>query len=108
MSYEIVLGSLGPKLPLTLTANDAALALNSGTDTVTLRYEDPDGDIHEVTMTITSAAAGEVEYAWVEGDLPVAGVYKGQVTVARTGDTTFPRKFPSDGQKVIWWVHGAV
>lgn len=107
MSYELVIGSLGPVLPLTLTADGAAFTLDAE-DTVTLRYLDPDGETHEVTMEITSAAAGEVEYAWETGDLPSVGVYKGQVTVERTADTTFPRIFPSDGQKLLWWVHAAI
>lgn len=107
MSYEIVLGSLGPKFPLTLTANDEAFPLDED-DTVTLRYLDPDGEEHEVEMEITSAADGEIEYTWVEGDLPSVGAYKGQVTVARDEDATFPRIFPSNGQKLLWWVHAAI
>lgn len=107
MSYELVLGSLGPVFPLTLTANDAAFALEV-TDTVVLRYTDPDGDTHVVNMTITSAAAGEIEYTWVAGDLPSAGVYKGQVTVTRAADLSFPRIFPSSGQRLLWWVHSAI
>jgi hypothetical protein len=104
MSYDIVYGSLGPVLPLTLTANSAEFALEE-TDTVVLRYEDPDGEVHEVPMVITSAATGEVEYTWVDGDLPAVGAYKGQVTVTRADDDTFPRAFPSDGSHIIWWVH---
>lgn len=107
MSYELVLGSLGPVFPLTLTANDAAFALEED-DTVLLRYIDPDGDTHEVEMEITSAADGEIEYTWTEGDLPSAGVYKGQVTVTRALDETFPRIFPSSGQRLLWWVHTAI
>jgi hypothetical protein len=109
MSYEIVLGSLGPTFPLTLTADSGEFALDAVNDTVVLRYLDPDGDTHEVTMTITAAASGEVEYTWVAGDLPVVGAYKGQVTVTRANDLlTFPRTFPSTGAKVIWWVHSAI
>lgn len=107
MSYEIVFGSLGPVFPLTLTVNDDAFTLEVS-DTVTLRYVDPDGETHTVTMTITSASEGEIEYTWVDGDLPAVGVYKGQVTVARAGDDSFPRIFPSNGQKLLWWVHEAI
>ena len=108
MSYEIVFGSLGPVFPLTLTANDEAFELDADADTITLRYVDPDGEEHEVEMEITSAIDGEIEYTWVDGDLPAVGVYKGQVTVERDGDTTFPRIFPSNGQKLLWWVHAAI
>jgi hypothetical protein len=107
MSYEIVLGSLGPVFPLTLTANDGTFTLEDD-DTVTLRYVDPDGETHEVEMEITSATDGEVEYTWVDGDLPSVGVYKGQVTVERALDATFPRIFPSNGQRVLWWVQSAI
>jgi hypothetical protein len=105
MSYEIVLGSLGPVFPLTLTENDGTFTLDALNDTVLLRYTDPDDTVHEVTMTITTASAGEVEYTWVAGDLPTVGAYKGQVTVTRTGDATFPRTFPSDGSNIIWTVY---
>lgn len=108
MSYDIVYGSLGPVLPLTLTENGGAFALDELTDTVKLRYIDPDGDTHEVTMDITAAASGEIEYTWVALDLPAVGPYKGQVVVERTGDNSFPRKFPSDGSHILWWVHKAI
>lgn len=108
MSYELILGSLGPVFPLTLTENSEAFPLDAINDTVLLRYVDPAGDIHEVTMDITSAAAGEVEYQWVDGDLPEVGVYKGQVTVERALDVTFPRIFPSSGEYVLFWVHRAI
>lgn len=107
MSYEIVLGSLGPVFPLTLTANGGAFTLNV-TDTVSLKYLGPDGVTRTVAMTITSTVAGEVEYTWVAGNLPVVGVYRGQVIVTRAADLTFPRIFPSNGQFVIWWCHRAL
>ncbi len=103
MSYEIVIGSLGPTFPLTITG----MTLDED-DTVTLRYIDPDGTTHEVEMEITSAADGEVEYTWIDGDLPSVGSYKGQVTVDRAADLSFPRIFPTNGQRVIWWVHTAI
>ena len=108
MSYEIVLGSLGPVFPLTLTANSAAFVLDAINDTVTLKYLDPDGDEHTVTMDITSAVNGEIEYTWVAGNLPSVGVYRGQITVTRAADATFPRIFPSNGQRLLWWVHSAI
>lgn len=108
MSYELVLGSLGPVFPLTLTANGVAFTLDEVNDTVTLKYLDPDGVEHSVEMTITSAADGEVEYTWVDGDLPAVGVYRGQVKVERVADLTFPRTWPSDGSRILWWVHSAI
>ena len=108
MSYEIVLGNLGPVFPLTLTANGVVFALDNVNDTVKLRYLDPNGSTHEVTMTITSAVNGQVSYTWINGDLPVAGVYRGLVTVTRAADPTFPRTFPSDGNKIIWWVYPTI
>ena len=59
-------------------------------------------------MTITLADSGQIQHIWVDGELPAVGVYKGQVTVTRTDDTTFPRIFPSDGSKIIWRVHKAI
>jgi hypothetical protein len=108
MSYSIVLGSLGPVFPITLTENDVAFPLDVINDTVILRYLDASGNVHEVDMDITLAASGECEYIWTAGDLPVAGPYKGQVKVSRAGDATFPRTFPSDGSHIIWWVHTAI
>lgn len=108
MSYEIVLGSLGPIFPLALTENNLPFVLDTVNDTVILRYLDPTGATHQVVMTITLAASGQVQHVWINGELPAVGVYKGQVTVTRAGDTSFPRIFPSDGSKVIWWVHKAI
>lgn len=107
MSYDIVLGSYGPEFPITLTENGGDFTLEVD-DVVTLRYIDPDDETHEVTMTVVDAEAGDCEYIWVDGDLPVVGAYKGQVTVTRDGDVTFPRIFPSDGSKIIWWVYEAI
>lgn len=105
MSYDIVLNDTGPQMVINITADGSAFVLNAGTDTAVLRYITPAGDTEEVSLTISNAAIGELTRAWQSGDLPVVGAYKGQVQVTRSGDTTFPRTFPNNGSRLIWWVH---
>lgn len=108
MSYGIVLGDLGPIMPVTLTDSDAAGAvfvLNATTDVVMLNYTAPDGSVHSKALAITNAAQGICAATWVAGDLPAIGAYKGKATVMRAGDATFPRTFPNDGSNTIWWTY---
>jgi hypothetical protein len=103
--YQVILGDSGPDMTMQLTFDDAPLVLNASTDTVTMRYLTPGGNTLEVALEITNATLGNVKRSIQTGDFPDVGPYQGQVTVARTGDTTFPRTFPNTGAKMIWWVH---
>jgi hypothetical protein len=105
MSFNYTLNDLGPDLVLELTSDDDSFVLNASTDTAVLRYKTPEGDTLEVSLVISSAATGEVTRRWEDGDLPVAGAYVGQVEISRGTDATFPRTFPNDGTKIIWWVN---
>jgi hypothetical protein len=104
MSYNIVLGDLGPDFPLTCMLNGKPFELQV-TDTVTLRYKTPAGTLKNVGLTITDAPSGQVKRTWLAGDLPEVGTYRGQVKVERVGDATFPRTFPNDGGWITWPVN---
>jgi hypothetical protein len=108
MSYDIVLGDLGPEMPITLQDDGGAFVLNTGTDTVFLHYNDPSGANHIVALEIIDAPTGACTRTWVAGDLPVIGAYIGQVKVLRSGDPTFPRSFPNAGDKIIWWCNVSI
>lgn len=105
MSFNYILNDLGPDLVMELTSDGNTFVLNAGTDTAVLRYKTPDGDTLEVPLEITNAATGEVTRSWEIDDMPSVGAYQGQVEITRTGDATFPRTFPNDGTKIIWWVN---
>jgi len=104
MAYSIVLGDLGPVMPLTLTDDGTAFTLDAVNDTVTLHYSDPSGVVRQIAVTIVDAPNGACQVAWVDGDLPLVGIYTGQVRVTRAGNTTFPRSFPNDGSFIYWTV----
>ncbi len=110
MSYSVVLGDLGPIMTLNISAD--GFTLDEATDTVVLRYEDPDGTIREVDVDIEDDVSGDCSVTWVDGDLPAVGPYVGLVVVTRVvasvPDPTFPRSFPNDGTKVVWWVNGTI
>ncbi len=116
MSYTVILGDLGPQMPIGLQAGGAAFPLDTDNDTVVLRYTDPAGTVHHVDLTIINAPTGQCEAVWVGGDLPAVGIYRGKVTVTRVSgmapdqvpDTTFPRTFPNDDTDIIWAVYKAV
>ena len=107
MSYTIVQGDNGPVFPVTLIEGGAPLVLLD-TDIVYMNYIDPMNVFHSVNMDIMDLATGLVQRTWISGDLPTPGPYVGLVTVVRVGDTTFPRSFPNDLTKIIWWAGYAI
>ena len=108
MSYNILLGDLGPSMPVALTDDGAPFPLDAVNDTAVLRYQDPAGATHQVTLTITDAPNGALMRAWVNGDLPVVGWYHGIVKVTRSGDPTFPRSFPNDESRIRWYIGSTI
>lgn len=107
MGYSLILGDLGPPLPIQLTDDGAPFVLQAG-DVVVLRYLDPGCVEHEVPLVVLVAATGSCQAEWSAGDLPLTGYYRGLVVVERSSDPTFPRSFPDDGSRVIWPVNPAV
>lgn len=76
------------------------------TDTATLRYRDPAGAEHVKALAIYDLTAQVLQTTqWNPAvDLPVAGTYYGWVEVARVGDASFPRTYPSDGTVIRWYI----
>lgn len=105
MTFETVLGDLKPMGYTIAMAGVLPLLV---TDVVTLRYTTPDGVTKEKAVTVVDVGTGEVQADWIAGDLPSVGPYIGLTTVTRVGDASFPRTYPDDGSKIIWWVHRAI
>lgn len=104
MTYSVVIGDLGPEMPITLVDGGGPFVLDVDKHTVRLAYRDPDGDSHVVDMDIEDPTNGVVQRTWLPGDLPAVGLYRGLVQVTRDSDNTYPRTFPNDGTSVLWWV----
>lgn len=104
-NYGIVLGDLGPTMPVQLLDNGVPFVLVADTDVVTLNYLGPDKILRSKVLTIAVPSTGSCIAAWEAGDLPVLGPYQGLATVMRAGDSTFPRTFPNSGIKIIWWAY---
>lgn len=104
-NYGIVLGDLGPTMPVQLLDNGAPFVLVADTDVVTLNYLGPDKILRSKVLAIAVPSTGSCVAAWEAGDLPVFGPYQGLATVTRVGDSTFPRTFPNGGTKIIWWAY---
>lgn len=106
--YALKLGDLGPPLVVTLkqstvSSNGTAtqlFVLQAG-DAVTLRYLDPSGTEHQVSMTFTPGVS-TVSRSWQTGDLDLSTpfLYSGEIEVQRAG-ADFPETFP--GQGTIMW-----
>lgn len=115
MSYSIVQGTLDPPMPITVyTGGDVAFAIDEETDTVVLKYKDPDGVLFEVELDITSeyveappvgelvnGTAGQLRRIWQAGETDIPGVYLGRIFVTREGRT---RGFPSESLPFVWTV----
>lgn len=106
MAYEIVIGSAEP-MPGQLVIGGSPLPLEL-TDTLTLLYRMPDGVEAEKVLTIADASQGTWLAEWVAGDLPVTGGYTGKIRLTRPADSTYPRFFPDDGSRIIWWVYPTI
>lgn len=104
MSWNCVQGDTLETMPLQITRDDEAYALEEG-DTIVLRYTDPDGDTFDKTLDIVDAPTGQLEAVWVDGETDVTGGYIGQIKLTRLGDVV---TFPDDGAKIIWWVNPAI
>ena len=99
------LRALGDRGPV-LTIDVVGLALDVERDTAELVYVAPDGSGHSVQATITSPTS--VEYQWLDGDLPVIGVYQALLHVVRSDDSTYPRTFPNSGARLLWEVFASL
>src|SRR5690348_3899521 len=101
MSFELVRGDLAPSMPVTITVNNVPLDTSSA-DTVIMRWVKPDGTVYETNLTPVDPAAGEYEMDWGPDDTDTIGPHVGEVVVTTAG---IPQTFPSDGQKIYWWVN---
>jgi|SRR6185312_12272865 len=109
-AYSVVLGDMGPSMPIQLIAGGVPFVINTLTDVITLNYDVPcsGGVVLSKVLTVTDAATGQCAAVWAAGDLPNVGTYRGLVRVTRSGDPTFPRTFPNDGNKILWYIYQTI
>ena len=98
MAFTIKLGDLLPAFTATLKSAGAAYDI-TGYSSVTLRYRlESATTVTSKTMTVVSATAGTVSYAWQAGDLPTVGHYVCEIRVM-FGAVQFT--FPNSGSESI-------
>ena len=94
MSTEFYVGDIGIKLRRQLKyqhpddAEGTYRVYDTTGATVTLNFYKPDGTILVKTATLeTPAADGYIYYAWLAGDLDIAGPWTCLLVAAKTGET---------------------
>lgn len=101
-------------MPLQVLAGGEAYAIDPETDTVTLKYRDPNGEVYEVELDLdtlyvedppegelVSAATGQLRRIWQPGETDIPGIYEGRLFVTRG---VRGRAFPNDTLPFIWTV----
>ena len=85
-------GSTAPPFTYTLRDSSGDPIDVSGTATVTLHLDDPDGNtvLAGAAVTVEDGAAGEVSYSWAAGDLSTAGDHEAEFEITtEAGETRF-------------------
>jgi hypothetical protein len=98
--YSIVQGARRPTLTATLIdATGTAINLTGATG-VTFRGAQMDGTtVFSGSCTVTSAADGEVSYAWASADTAVPGLYRVEFVI--TWSTGITEVVPSDVTRTL-------
>ena len=114
MSYSIVQGTVNPPMPMQIFTGGVAYQLDPDTDTVVLKYKDPDGAVFEVELDITTeyvedppagelvdVTTGQLRRIWQSGETDIPGIYEGRLFVTRGGRN---QAFPNETLPFVWTV----